>query len=54
MYTTILVWLLISGDGVEGTRVVAKFKDQVQCEHVRKNVNPNWMKCVQANIVKDW
>lgn len=54
MYATILVWLLISSTNDGDTKDIAKFKDQVQCEHVRKHGNTPWLTCVQANIVRDW
>jgi hypothetical protein len=60
MLTTVLVWLLMVSDhNGDGTKVVAKFKDQNQCEHVLKNIpgredHTFHAKCVQANIAKEW
>jgi len=56
---TILVWLLISTSSsysnTGSVRVLAKFKDLDQCEHVLKNI-PQWRttnRCVQAEIIKE-
>lgn len=57
MVQTAVLWMLISVSASSynyGTlTVVAKFKDQAQCEFVQKNIPSSavFSKCVQAEIV---
>lgn len=56
--TIMLVWLLIATSHGSYTRgnvtVLERFKDQVQCEHVQRNIPASdWVvsKCIQAHIL---